>query len=112
MGMVPPLPLGEAVAATRRQAGEIAAACAKVGRDPATIRRSVPLYKSDVLRRDPEHFEAVCAAYFDEGFDDIVMCWPYVRRGFDDEASVAASERTLERAAADVVPRPRRAGTA
>lgn len=112
MGMGPPLPLAEAVAATRRQAEELAAACAKVGRDPSTIRRSVLLYKSDLLRRDVEHFEAVCTAYLDEGFDDIVMYWPYLRPGFDDEASAAASERLMERAAADVVPRLRRAGAA
>lgn len=107
MGMVPPLPLAEAVAATRRQIESLEEACGKVGRDPSTIRRSVLLYKSDVLRRDLEHFEAVCSAYLAAGFDDIVMYWPYVRPGFDDEASAAASERLLERAAADVVPRLR-----
>ncbi|HET8567621.1 MAG TPA: LLM class flavin-dependent oxidoreductase [Candidatus Limnocylindria bacterium] len=108
MGAAPPIPLADALAETRRQIEALDSACRAVGRDPATVRRSVCLYKSLVLLQSIDSFEEVCSGYAALGFDEIVIYWPFLSpRAYPTEEIVRSSEAVLVRAMAEVVPRLR-----
>ena len=88
--------VGELLALTRQHMAALDEACVRVGRDPATLRRSVLLIHAcdawgsgDALRRNAERF-------FEIGMRDFIVFWP----GDDRRADI-------ERAANDVIPRLR-----
>ncbi len=101
-----PVALGSAVAETRRQIEQLDRACVEVGRDPRTLRRSVLVYRYDPFA-SVDAFHEYVARYEEVGIDEFIFYWPA-----DPQTFAAAPEReaTLERIAADVLPklRPRR----
>lgn len=85
--------------ALREQLEQLAAACEAIGRDPATIRRSLYAY-----RVDPTPFSSVDAftdyvgRQRELGFDEIIFLWPSA------PATLAEREAVLERVSLDVLP--------
>jgi alkanesulfonate monooxygenase SsuD/methylene tetrahydromethanopterin reductase-like flavin-dependent oxidoreductase (luciferase family) len=71
------IPLAEAVAATKRLSDQLDEHCQDIGRDPATIRRSV-----QAVNPNPDPFASVDAfdeyvgAYAAIGIDEIIFYWP------------------------------------
>jgi alkanesulfonate monooxygenase SsuD/methylene tetrahydromethanopterin reductase-like flavin-dependent oxidoreductase (luciferase family) len=69
--------LAEAVAETRRLSERLDEFCRDVGRDPATLRRSMLAYRP---REDPlaslDAFDEYVGAYQEIGIDEIVFYWP------------------------------------
>jgi hypothetical protein len=53
------------------------AICVEIGRDPATLRRSLLVYRAKI---DPfssvDTFDDVTGAYQEIGIDEIIFCWP------------------------------------
>lgn len=97
--------IDEAVAETRRQARILDEACAALGRDPVTVRRSLFVYKAQPFA-SVNAFEEVVTRYREIGIDEFVFPWPY--RG--DPAVVEQRRAVAERVASDVMPRLRRPG--
>ncbi len=96
--------LDEIVAVTRQQNRTVDELCASVGRDPATLRRSVLLLEASFGARaeldawaSPGAFEKLVTRFIDAGVDEIVVFWPQPHQvtGF-------------ERAAREVLPQMRR----
>jgi alkanesulfonate monooxygenase SsuD/methylene tetrahydromethanopterin reductase-like flavin-dependent oxidoreductase (luciferase family) len=77
------LPLAEVVAQSRTLSERLDAACAEIGRDPATIRRSVL-----ALAPNPDPFSSLAAfdeyvgAYAAIGIDEIIFYWPPVEHAY------------------------------
>lgn len=94
--------LDEAIAETRRQASVLDDACAGIGRDPKTIRRSVLAYKAAPLA-SLGAFEEFVGHYREIGIDEFVL--PVPSRG--EPELVRSRAAMLERIAADVLPRLR-----
>lgn len=95
------LSLEEAVAETRRLLERLDAACVEVGRDPATLGRSVLAYRPAT---DP--FDSLAAyddfvgAYADLGLEELTFYWPTLDAAFGEPPS-AAEEARFERIAAE-----------
>ena len=107
--------LAEAVAETRRLSERLDGFCREVGRDPATLRRSVLAYRPIV---DPlsslDAFDEYVGRYREIGIDEVVFYWPPLdnlfprRPGSPDERPEfdaprpisAAQQATFERIAA------------
>lgn len=87
----------EAVERTRRQVERLGEACLAIGRDPATIRRSVFAYRAGVLASDDALADWV-GRYTELGFDEIVLIVP---EPSPDDADDARAIAVLERFAAD-----------
>jgi alkanesulfonate monooxygenase SsuD/methylene tetrahydromethanopterin reductase-like flavin-dependent oxidoreductase (luciferase family) len=96
--------LDQAVAATRSQIERLERACAAIGRDPKTLRRSVLAFRAQVFR-STDTFEEFVSRYQELGFDECIAYWPYEPGTM---AAVPDQEAVLERVAADVLPRLRR----
>lgn len=99
----PDRPFAEAVADTRRLIGRLDEACAEVGRDPATLDRSIYAFGATP---DPfsslDWFDEYVGAYAEVGISEILFLWPpddYVYAGA--EPVPAERVRTFERIAAD-----------
>ena len=96
------LPLGEVVAQTKTLSERLDAACAEIGRDPATIGRSVL-----ALAPNPDPFTSLDAfdeyvgAYEAIGIDEIIFYWPPVEHAYGERSPVpAATQARYERIAA------------
>lgn len=98
-----PVALRTAVAETRRQVEALDMACVDVGRDPRSLRRSVLVYRYDPWASVDAFYEYV-ARYQEVGIDEFIFYWPSDPRTF---AAAPDRERTLERIAADALPRLR-----
>ena len=114
------IPLVEAVANTKRLSERLDGFCREVGRDPATLRRSMLAYRPIV---DPlsslDAFDEYVGRYREIGVDEVVFYWPPLdnlfprRPGSPDERPVfdaprpvsAAQQATFERIAAERIAR-------
>jgi alkanesulfonate monooxygenase SsuD/methylene tetrahydromethanopterin reductase-like flavin-dependent oxidoreductase (luciferase family) len=90
------LSFADAVAATREQVARLEDACQSIGRDPATIGRSVLVYRYNAYA-SPTALAEYVGRYRELGFDQFVVTWP----------SVVEREAILEQVAAEVLPRLR-----
>jgi alkanesulfonate monooxygenase SsuD/methylene tetrahydromethanopterin reductase-like flavin-dependent oxidoreductase (luciferase family) len=90
------LSFAAAVAATREQVERLEDACQSVGRDPASIGRSVFVYRYKTYA-SPSALAEYVGRYRELGFDQFVVTWP----------STAEGEAVLEKVAAEVLPRLR-----
>jgi alkanesulfonate monooxygenase SsuD/methylene tetrahydromethanopterin reductase-like flavin-dependent oxidoreductase (luciferase family) len=88
--------LDEAVAATRRQAEQLDAACHEIGRDPASIRRSVFAFRVGIWE-SPDAFDDWVGRMLETGLRELILYYPEDRAG----------EAVLERVAVDSIPRLR-----
>ena len=88
--------LDEAVAATRRQVEQLDAACRSIGRDPATIGRSVYAFRVGIYE-SIDAFEEWAGRMLEIGIREIVLFYPEDPSG----------DAVLERIAADSMPRLR-----
>lgn len=88
--------LDAAVERTRRQVEKLDAACAEIGRDPASIRRSVFAYRANALASDAALAEWI-GHYTELGFDEIILFAPR------SEPEHAERIAVLERFAADAL---------
>ena len=83
------LPLTDVVAQTRELSERLDTACAEIGRDPATIRRSVL-----ALAPNPDPFSSLDAfdeyvgAYEAIGIDEIIFYWPPVEHAYGERTPV------------------------
>lgn len=102
-------PLAEAVAETRRLLERVEEACAEVGRDPATLARSVLAYRPATDPFDSlDAFDAFVGAYADLGLQEITFYWPTLDQAFGEPPS-ATDEARFERIAAQrILTRPGR----
>jgi alkanesulfonate monooxygenase SsuD/methylene tetrahydromethanopterin reductase-like flavin-dependent oxidoreductase (luciferase family) len=110
------IPLTEAVANTKRLSERLDGFCREVGRDPATLRRSVLAYRpiADPLA-SLDAFDEYVGAYREIGVDEVVFYWPPLdnlfprrqgatdgRPGFDPPRPVSpAQQAAFERIAAE-----------
>lgn len=99
------LPLAEVVARTRELRERLDAACAEIGRDPTTIRRSVL-----ALAPNPDPFSSLDAfdeyvgAYEAIGIDEIIFSWPPVEHAYGQRSPAPAeAQARYERIAAQRV---------
>ncbi len=100
--------LPEAVAETERLMARLDEACAEVGRNPATLARSILAYRPET---DPfesvDAFDAFVGAYDHLGLDEITFYWPSLKQAFGEPPSLA-DEARFERIAALRIGRHRR----
>ena len=94
--------LEQAVAETRRQVETLDDACARAGRDPKSLRRSLLAYKATPLA-SVSAFEDFVGRYREVGIDEFVFTVPY--RG--DPEIVKSRADVLERVARELLPRYR-----
>jgi alkanesulfonate monooxygenase SsuD/methylene tetrahydromethanopterin reductase-like flavin-dependent oxidoreductase (luciferase family) len=97
------LTLAEAVAETRRLSERLDRFCEELGRDPATLRRSV-----QAIKPNPEPFssldafDAYVGAYEEIGIDELILYWPPVDLLFERRGPVPARRQAIfERIAAE-----------
>jgi alkanesulfonate monooxygenase SsuD/methylene tetrahydromethanopterin reductase-like flavin-dependent oxidoreductase (luciferase family) len=97
--------LAEAAVETRRLLERLDEACAEVGRDPATLARSILAYRPET---DPfaslGAFDDFLGAYADLGLSEITLYWPTLDQAFGDPPS-AADEARFESIAAQRIGR-------
>jgi len=99
--------LEEAVAETRLLMERLDEACAEVGRDPASLARTVLAFRPEV---DPfesvDAFDALVGAYADLGLQEIVFYWPPLRSDVPEPPSPADEARFERIAAQRIASRP------
>ncbi len=87
------------------------AACVEVGRDPASVARSVLAYRPEV---DPfaslDAFDAFVGAYADLGLEEITFYWPPLDQAFAVPPSQAEEDRFERIAAQRITSRPKPEG--
>ncbi len=97
--------LAEAVATTQRLSERLDAHCREVGRDPATIRRSILTYRATP---DPlsslDAFDEYVGRYREIGIEEIVFYWPPVAHSFDNQPITAEQQATFERISVERFP--------
>ena len=85
------LPLAGVVTQTRQLNERLAAICAEIGRDPATIKRS---YLALAPNPDPftslDAFDEFAGAYAAIGIDEIIFYWPPVEYSYGERSPVPA----------------------
>ncbi len=100
------IPLRQAVARTSKQVATLEAACRAIGRDPATIRRSVLAYRAE---HDPlssiEAFDEFVGRYAEAGIDGFTFYWPPLANLRRQEAVPHEARAAFERVAAERVGR-------
>lgn len=89
-------------AVTRDRAARLEDLCAEVGRDPATIRRSLVVYPPLTPWESVAYFTDLVGRYADAGIDEFVLYWPQEWRAAPHEDAV------FEEICADVIPALRR----
>jgi alkanesulfonate monooxygenase SsuD/methylene tetrahydromethanopterin reductase-like flavin-dependent oxidoreductase (luciferase family) len=101
------LDLAGKVAAVREQMATLDRACAAIGRDPATIRRSVMAQEpASNIFRSVDAFEDFVEAFAEIGIDEFIVFWPTpYGRTSDPAVAMAREELVMERFAATVLPR-------
>jgi alkanesulfonate monooxygenase SsuD/methylene tetrahydromethanopterin reductase-like flavin-dependent oxidoreductase (luciferase family) len=92
--------LDDAIGVTRRQVEQLEAACDEIGRDPASIRRSVYAFRVGIYS-SIDAFDEWVGRVVELGLRELVLYYP----------ENAAEEAVLERFAADSMPRLRAATT-
>jgi alkanesulfonate monooxygenase SsuD/methylene tetrahydromethanopterin reductase-like flavin-dependent oxidoreductase (luciferase family) len=99
-------PLAEVVAHTRHLSEQLDAACAEIGRDPATIRRSVlALCPNPNPFASLDAFDEFVGAYEEIGFDEVIFYWPPVEYSYGERRPVPGEvQERFERIAAQRVP--------
>ncbi len=101
--------LAEAVAETERLIATLEEVCAEVGRDPATLARSVLAFRPEVDPFDSvDAFDAFVGAYAHLGLEEITLYWPPLAQAFDEPPS-PTDEARFERIAAQRIAAPRAA---
>jgi len=90
------LEIDDAIAATRRQVEQLEAACQEIGRDPASIRRSVYAFRVGIYD-SIDAFDDWVGRMLEIGLRELVIYYPEDRAG----------DAVLERFAADSMPRLR-----
>lgn len=106
----PVLDRTDAVAATKRQTVALSDACRRVGRDPATIRRSILAYRvGPELFGSADEFSDYVGRYREVGIDEFVFYWPVDPATFE---RVPRYERDLARLARDTIPSLRKGAAA
>lgn len=98
----PPIPLADAIDATRRRVDQFEEARERAGRAPGAVRRTMLAYRLDPgIFLSPDAFAEYVGRYRETGMDEIIVYWPIDPNSFE---RVPACERGLERIAADVIP--------
>jgi alkanesulfonate monooxygenase SsuD/methylene tetrahydromethanopterin reductase-like flavin-dependent oxidoreductase (luciferase family) len=102
----PAVPLAEAIATTARRVTALKEACARVGRDPETIRRTLLAYRvSPDLFSSADAFTEYVGSYRDAGMDEFVFYWPTDPQTFE---RAPKHEQALEATASQAIPALRR----
>jgi alkanesulfonate monooxygenase SsuD/methylene tetrahydromethanopterin reductase-like flavin-dependent oxidoreductase (luciferase family) len=90
------LSLAEALAETRRLSDKLDQFCLQIGRDPATVRRSVQALKPD---SDPlsslDAFDEYTSAYEELGIDELILYWPPVDLAFGERKPIPSARQAL-----------------
>jgi alkanesulfonate monooxygenase SsuD/methylene tetrahydromethanopterin reductase-like flavin-dependent oxidoreductase (luciferase family) len=99
------VPLAEAVAETRRLSERLDEACLEIGRDPATVLRSV---QASLPNPDPfwslDAFDEYVGAYEAIGVTEIIFYWPPIEYSYGSRTPVPAElQARFERIAAERV---------
>ena len=98
--------LPEAVAETKRLSERLDGLCQEIGRNPASIRRSV-----QALNPVPEPFDSLDAfdeyvgAYEEIGIDELIFYWPPIAYFLDRDPIPAVEQARFERIASDRIAR-------
>ena len=94
------------MANTKRLSERLDAICREVGRDPATLRRSVLAYRPIV---DPlsslDAFDEYVGRYREIGIDEVVFYWPPLGNIGEEQSISAEQQATFERIAAERISR-------
>jgi alkanesulfonate monooxygenase SsuD/methylene tetrahydromethanopterin reductase-like flavin-dependent oxidoreductase (luciferase family) len=94
--------LEDAITATRDHVASLEGACARVGRDPLSLRRQLLAYRvSSELFLSADAFTDYVGRYREVGVDEFVFYWPMDPTSF---TRVPAHEQGLERIASAVIP--------
>jgi len=89
-----PVTRAEALAVTRRHCDILGEACAAIGRDPATIRRSLFAWRSGAYA-SIDAVEEWVGQYRELGFEEFIFIWP----------GEPAKDAVVEHVASDIAPR-------
>jgi len=97
------IPLAEAVAETRRLSDRLDEACLEIGRDPATVMRSV---QASLPNPDPfsslDAFDEYVGSYEAIGVEELIFYWPPMEYAYGARSPVPAELQTrYERIAAE-----------
>jgi alkanesulfonate monooxygenase SsuD/methylene tetrahydromethanopterin reductase-like flavin-dependent oxidoreductase (luciferase family) len=100
----PRLPLDEAVARTREAVQQLEGYCAEIGRDPATIRRSVLALRAEpVPLSSLDAFDEFVGRYAAVGMEEFVFYWPPIANVLSGEPISTAQQATFEQIAGERV---------
>ena len=95
--------LEEAVATTKRRGDQLDAYCEEIGRDPATIRRSIAVYRP--VPPDPlsslDAFDEYVGRYAEIGIGEIIFYWPPLHNFLEKRPIEAAQQALFERIATE-----------
>jgi alkanesulfonate monooxygenase SsuD/methylene tetrahydromethanopterin reductase-like flavin-dependent oxidoreductase (luciferase family) len=98
--------LTEAVALTERRNQQLDGYCHELGRDPATIRRSIAVYRP--VPPDPlsslNAFDEYVGHYAEIGINEIIFYWPPLANVIEEQPISAAQQALFERIALERFP--------
>lgn len=99
--------LPEAVASTRRLSEQLDGYCREIGRDPATVRRSIAVYRP--VAPDPlsslDAFDDYVGRYVEIGIDEIIFYWPPLVNVLEGRQIALEQQALFERIATERFPR-------
>jgi alkanesulfonate monooxygenase SsuD/methylene tetrahydromethanopterin reductase-like flavin-dependent oxidoreductase (luciferase family) len=96
------LPLDEAVAHTRDAVQQLERYCAEIGRDPATIRRSVLALRAEpVPLSSLDAFDEFVGRYAAVGMEEFIFYWPPIANVFSREPISAPEQAAFEQIATE-----------
>jgi alkanesulfonate monooxygenase SsuD/methylene tetrahydromethanopterin reductase-like flavin-dependent oxidoreductase (luciferase family) len=98
--------LAEAVAVTKQRSDQLDVYCAEIGRDPATIHRSIAVYRP--VPPDPlsslDAFDEYVGRYADIGITEIIFYWPPLLNFLEKRPIDVAQQTLFERIALERFP--------
>jgi alkanesulfonate monooxygenase SsuD/methylene tetrahydromethanopterin reductase-like flavin-dependent oxidoreductase (luciferase family) len=98
--------LTEAVALTQRRNQQLDGYCHELGRDPATIRRSIAVYRP--VPPDPlsslDAFDEYVGHYAEIGINEIIFYWPPLANVIEEQPISATQQALFERIALERFP--------
>lgn len=98
--------LAEAVATTQQRNQQLDTYCHELGRDPATVRRSIAVYRP--VPPDPlsslDAFDEYVGRYAEIGIDEIIFYWPPLANVIEKQPISAAQQALFERIALERFP--------